>query len=199
MRADLAACLFFMIASLTTGASAEVIHSKSYSYFRVAGNSARELDAELSRRGPQVESTGLRHPGATRMKFSGTLTYKDSGQRCEIESVKIELDTRITLPRWTGARKSGSKLRMIWRTLAQDIKRHEEHHAEIALEYARKLERALLTLSPRSNCARMRKAADATSEKVLARHDDAQAAFDTKEAASFERRMSHALEHQPSR
>ena len=41
--------------------------SKTYSYFSVGGTTLEQLEAELSLRGPQVSSTGRRHPGATQM------------------------------------------------------------------------------------------------------------------------------------
>lgn len=195
MRTGRAGCLFFVIASLATGAEAETVFSKSYSYFKVGGHTASELDAELSRRGPQMQNTGLRHPGATRMEFSGSVTYEGDDRRCRIKGAKIKLHTRIILPRWTGARKADRDLKIIWQTLSRDIKRHEERHAEIARQYARKLEQAILDLRPRRNCAAMQEAADAESDKVLARHDKAQAAFDRTEAASFDRRMSRMLKY----
>lgn len=173
---------------------AETEISKSYKYFTINGTTAADLDRELSRRGPKSSSTNSRHPGATQMKFSGTIKYRTlKNGRCKVDSAHIKLHTKLILPRWTNRKRAERHVAMIWDTLSRDIKRHEERHAEIARQYARKLEKSLLALYPRRNCDEMEQVANSESDKILARHDSAQNSFDRSEAASFERRMTRML------
>lgn len=174
-------------------AGAETLISKSYQYFKIGGLTASDLDEQLAKHGPTASTSGGRHPGATQMKFSGSIKYQQVGSRCKVRSASIRLHTKLILPRWTNRRRADRDVRMIWDTLSRDIKRHEERHAEIARQYARKLEKALLDLYPRRDCAEMEKIANAESEKILADHDKAQMRFDRAEAASFDRRMTRML------
>ena len=102
-----------------------------------------------------MNSTGARHPGATKIKFGGTVTYVKHGNRCAVGSAKVTLSTRLILPRWKNRGTANRDLALVWDTLASDIKRHEERHAEIARNHARKLEKDFLALRPEADCERM--------------------------------------------
>ena len=192
--ASLAAALVFAV-SLTSVSRSETIISKSYEYFNIGGRTADDLDRELARRGPTATDSDMRHPGATRMKFSGTISYQQlSNGRCKVKNARIKLDTKLILPRWTNRKRAERDVVLIWDTLERDIKRHEERHAEIARQYARKLEKALEDLYPRRDCKEMEAAANAESDKILKQHDKAQQQFDKVESLSFERRMTRMLQ-----
>ncbi|MBW3098061.1 DUF922 domain-containing Zn-dependent protease [Pseudohoeflea coraliihabitans] len=190
-RPALAALLILAPAPASHG---EVLISKSYQYFSIGGRTAMELDEELARRGPSTSNTNTRHPGATQMTFKGTVNYKSTeGGRCRIDSADISLHTKLILPRWRNRKGASPDLVTIWDVLSRDIKRHEERHAEIARQYARKLEKGLMDLPPLKECSAMEAAANKLSDKILDRHDRAQARFDRAEAASFSRRMARML------
>lgn len=185
--------LSLLFTAMIAGASAQTITSKSYSYFTINGKTAAELDRELSRRGPMMNSTGMRHPGGTQMKFDGSVTYEGKTGSCGVKSAVIRLHTKLILPRWTNRGRADEALATIWDTLSRDIKRHEERHAEIARQHARKLELALVGLRPRKTCPQMESAVADMTDKMLAAHDADQQRFDRVEAASFERRMERML------
>ena len=194
MRIGLLAIILSITASLPSIGHAETVFSKSYQYFRISGSTAADLDAELSRRGPKASDSNLRHPGATQMKFSGSYKYQElRNGRCKVKSAHIKLHTKLILPRWTNRSRANQDVALIWDTLSRDIKRHEERHAEIARQFARKLEKSLIALYPRSSCEEMEAIASQESEKILAKHDKAQKSFDRTESASFDRRMTRML------
>jgi predicted secreted Zn-dependent protease len=180
----------FLILSIVAGHSSsaygDTVISKSITYFSVGGRTAEELDKALSERGPMMNSTGARHPGATRIKFGGTVTYVKHGNRCAVGSAKVTLSTRLILPRWKNRRTANRDLALVWDTLASDIKRHEERHAEIARNHARKLEKDFLALKPEADCERMQARVARLSETAIQQHDRDQARFDRTEAANFD-------------
>lgn len=176
-------------------ARAETVITKSFAYFPVRGSTAQDLDDALLNGGPLVNGTGARHPGATEMKFGGSVTYAENERRCGVDSATITLDTKIILPRWTQRNRANRDLALIWDTLAGDIKRHEERHAEIARQYARKLERAVEGLRPHADCEQMENAVARVTEDILAEHDADQARFDRVESINFEKRMVRLLEY----
>ena len=184
------------VAALTLQpAGAETITSKSFSYFSVGGRTAAELDAELARRGPMMKHSGSRHPGATRIKWGGSVTYMRRGSRCAVGEAEVTLSTQIILPRWKNRKRATPSLALIWDTLAGDIKRHEERHAEIARTHARGLERALKRLRPEADCERMQARVDRTTADAVSKHDADQARFDRIEAKNFNDRMMRLLVH----
>jgi predicted secreted Zn-dependent protease len=187
-----AACLLCVIPAT---AHAEPVITKTYSYFRIGGRTAEDLDRELERRGPVTHTTGHRHPGATEIKFGGEVTYIERGGRCSVGGAKVTLRTNIILPRWSNQRRAEKELRFIWETLSADIKRHEERHAEIARNYARRLERELLDLPSRRSCDDVEALVSDLTKRTLAEHDKQQVRFDQVEAKNFDARMTRLLKY----
>jgi predicted secreted Zn-dependent protease len=167
--------------------------TKTYSYFSVGGTTLDELEDQLNRRGPQVKSTGRRHPGATQMQFNTRLGYSEKNGSCRITEATVTVKAKVILPRWRQRGKAEQDIRLIWDTLSSDIKRHEEQHVTIARSYARELEQKLLKLGRQKSCAVAGEKAKVTADKVLAKHDRAQEKFDLNESANFEKRLLKLL------
>lgn len=200
LHIPLRAALVALLVGVPFGnASGETLISKRISYFSIGGRTAAELDKALSASGPMMKSTGTRHPGATRIKFGGTVTYVSRDDRCAVGSAKVTLNTRIILPRWKYRRQAGRDLALVWDTLASDIKRHEERHAEIARGHARDLERKLKSLRPEADCERMQARVDRTTADAVTAHDADQARFDRVESKNFNDRMMRLLTHRLKR
>ncbi|PSM19649.1 MULTISPECIES: DUF922 domain-containing Zn-dependent protease [Nitratireductor] len=176
----------------TTAAAAQTV-SRSYSYFSIGGRTLEEIDSELSKRGPQVQSTGQRHPGATRMKFSTKLTHASTDRWCAVDKVSVSVTARIILPRWVQRRRADGDTRLIWDTLSADIKRHEEFHVQIAKRHARELEQRLRRIDRRRDCAALKEKVDRVTAYVMQKHDEAQERFDRVEGKTFEDRMMRLL------
>ncbi|QRM55664.1 DUF922 domain-containing protein [Sinorhizobium sp. BG8] len=172
----------------------ETITSKSFSYFAIGGRTATELDEELAIRGPTMKG-GTRHPGATKIKWGGSVTYVKRGNKCAVGEAKVTLSTRIILPRWKHRRTATPSLALIWDTLSADIKRHEERHAEIARNHAKGLEKTLMALRPESDCERMQARVDRVTADAVAAHDRDQARFDLVESRNFNERMIRLLSY----
>ncbi len=193
-RNALLGAVLILVAQVATAHPAPLI-TKTYSYFNISGRTADDLDSELARRGPLTKSSGFRHPGATEIKFGGEVTYMESARRCSVGEVKVTLSTKIILPRWKNRRQATGSLGLIWDTLSADIKRHEERHAEIARNYARKLERSLMGLQAASDCDTMEKRVGETTRKIIEEHDQDQLRFDIVESKNFDARMMRLLKN----
>jgi predicted secreted Zn-dependent protease len=167
--------------------------TKTYSYFSVGGTTLDELEDQLNRRGPQVKSTGRRHPGATQMQFNTRLGYAERSGYCRVTEATVTVKAKVILPRWRQRGNADQDVRLIWDTLSDDIKRHEEQHVKIVRNHARELERKLLRLGRQRSCAIAAEKAKATADRILNKHDRAQAKFDQVESANFERRMLKLL------
>lgn len=176
-------------------AQSETVVRKTTTYFKIGGKTAADLDAELARKGPFTQMTGARHPGATQIRFGGDLTYVNRQGRCAVEDVRVTLDTKIILPRWTNRKRASPEMALIWDALAADIKRHEERHAEIARQHAKLLEQRLTKLRPERDCDRLQDKVSSETDRVTAAHDKAQMEFDRIESRNFEDRLIRILRY----
>lgn len=191
-------CTVGLLAASLLPAHAATV-SKTYSYFSIGGSTLEEIENELTQRGPEVKSTGRRHPGATQMEFTTRLTYAEKGDRCWISDAKVNMRAKVTLPRWKPKAKADGDVRLIWETLASDIKRHEESHIVIARNYARELEQSLKSIGRQKSCTAAAAKAQAVQTAVLARHDAAQDRFDKIEGMNFEKRILSLLQYRLQR
>lgn len=191
------------MAALILVVCAEAAHSanlsKTYSYFSIGGDTLDEIEAELSKRGPQIESTGRRHPGATRMEFTAKLKFAQDAEGCKLAGASVSVKAKVILPRWRKRKQSQQEVRLFWDTLSSDIRRHEEGHTVIAKNHAREIEQALKRLGPQEDCDAIAASAIAARNRILEKHDKAQAAFDRVEGKNFESRMLRLLKYRAER
>ena len=162
-------------------------------YFAIRGTTLAELDRDLNRRGPFVAETGLRHPGATEVKFDGHVTYKRVAEGCAVDMANVKLTLNMLLPKWAPPRGVAPETILIWRTLESDIERHEKHHADIAKSWLKRMEMALRNLRPEPSCARMETLVNQVTQRYLAGHERAQVEFDTIEGREVNFRLRRAL------
>jgi predicted secreted Zn-dependent protease len=172
---------------------------KSYSYYRVGGRTLDEIEDQLARRGPQVKTTGLRHPGATRMSFSTRIGYAQEPGSCRIASAVVTVKAKVILPIWRQRRHADKDVRIFWDTLSADIKRHEERHVEIAKNHARELEDALKASGRFRTCEAAAARTKEITARILAEHDRDQARFDRVEGINFESRILRLLHYRIER
>jgi predicted secreted Zn-dependent protease len=133
------------------------------------------------------------------MEFTTKLTYRESATRCEIVKASVTVSAKMILPKWRRSKKAERDVRLIWDTLAADIKRHEESHVVIAKNHARDLEQALMAIGRQRDCATATAKAKAVSTRILGAHDRAQAAFDRVEGINFESRILRLLRYRMER
>ena len=191
--------LALSLLGLAVPPAAAAVVWRNYSYFSVSGKTLDELMIELSIRGPQVRSTGQRHPGATKLQFNTRLGYTEGGGKCWISAATATIKAGIILPRWKDRRKAGRELRIYWDALAADIKRHEEGHVVIAKNYASQLEKELVALPRQDSCKPLAQQAELQIEKVLEQYRKESERFDRVESASFDRRMQSLYQYRLER
>lgn len=167
--------------------------TKSYGSFTIGGSTLDQIETELARRGPEVKTTGQRHPGATQMEFSTRLRYAETKKKCRIDKAAVTLKVKIILPKWRRPAKADADVRLVWDTLEADIRRHEESHVVIAKNHARDLELALGKLPAQKDCKMVAAKAKALQDRILAKHDRAQEEFDRVETLNFEKRITRLM------
>ncbi len=187
------AALVALVAAGTIVPSGGAQISETVTYFSVRGSTLEEIDDELQRRGPPVGLAGVRHPGATRVRFDGFVTYEADGRLCRVDETNLSLDVEMMLPRWEGSRRASAQTNLIWRTISEDIQRHEREHADIARQWLRRMEGALRNLKPQRDCRAMEASVNATTQRYLQGHERAQRDFDIVEGREVNYRLRRAL------
>ena len=173
---------------------------RKYAHYNVTGNTAEQLDRSLSENGPYLESTGQRHPGASRIAFDAKIHYgREEGETCKVTDAKVNIHAKIFIPRWNERKKAEADLVFIWDTLAADIKRHEESHVVIARVHASELEQQAKKLHGRKNCDDLRQDIDKLTEKIMTPLEKEQAYFDKVQAINFEDRFERLLTYRLER
>jgi predicted secreted Zn-dependent protease len=188
----LAACVAAALLAPQAGAASV---SKTYSYFTIGGVTLEQIETELNTRGPHVNSTGRRHPGATQMEFTTRLGYTTSAKGCSLTKVQVTVDAKVILPRWRNRSTASGDTALVWDTLSADIKRHEESHVSIAKNHGRELEDQLKAIGRQKDCETVAAQAKTITDQVLARHDAAQDRFDRIEGINFESRLLRLLQY----
>jgi predicted secreted Zn-dependent protease len=184
---------FCLVLPAASASAASVV--KSYAYYTIDAPTLDELDKQLESRGPRVQSSGRKHPGATRMRFTTRTTYSQDNGRCRVSAAHTILKVEVILPRWRPRRKPETDMRIIWDTLASDIARHEGLHVDIAKNYASKLEQSIRALGSADSCADMAATVKKATSRILEEHDRAQQQFDRVENINFEDRFQRLLDY----
>ena len=188
------------IATLVIGSLAASLPSQAgevterTTYFAVRGTTLGDLDRELSRKGPHLAPGGIRHPGATEVKFGGRITYKPGARSCRVAAADLRLNLVKTLPKWNAPKAASSATVIVWKTLSGDIARHEGDHAKIARLWLKKMESALRNLGPERTCEAMEARVNGVSARYLASHERAQLRFDAIEGRDVNKRLQRLLE-----
>ncbi|RWA74738.1 DUF922 domain-containing protein [Mesorhizobium sp.] len=190
-------CVLMLTLAAMPASAANLV--KTYSYFSVGGRTLDDIEKQLTKNGPEVKSTGSRHPGATQMAFTTRVSYAQTASSCRIANAQVTVKVKVILPEWRRPRKADPEVRLFWDTLSADIKRHEERHVEIAKNHARELEDALRATYPQTTCEAAKAKAAEISAAVLAKHDRAQVQFDRVEGVNFESRIIRLLRYRMQR
>ena len=98
MKRPLLCALMLALTALPAGAANLV---KTYSYFAIGGRTLEDIESQLSKHGPQVKSTGTRHPGATQMAFTTRISYAQTAKSCGIAEAFVTVKVKVILPRCT--------------------------------------------------------------------------------------------------
>lgn len=176
----------------TAGADAASIDERT-TYFTIQGKTLAQLDRELGRKGPTAGAGSTRHPGATTVSFGGTVTYTPTRGRCRVGRTGFSLKLVKILPRWRPPKAADAATVIVWRTLAQDIERHENDHAKIARRYVKRMEGAVRNLGSRRTCSELEAAVNAVTKRYLQDHEREQLEFDKVEGRDVNRRLQRLL------
>ena len=180
--------VFLLLALSAMGCTSAVSNKVSVDYYSISGNSTAELDKQIKAKGPIVN--GGRHAVAVArirmipdIQFGGITS--GSSEVCKVTKAKVNVNARVTLPRWTGRRGASSQLGKAWDKIDKYTRLHEAAHVSIAFKYAQRMENELAKLSDPLPCPIVRAKAKLIVDEYLSAHDKEQREFDASEQMRF--------------
>lgn len=153
-------------AKAPAGATIPRAANAEYVFYDVTGSTPAELWSSMRAAAPlagQQPAYGLTSWNVTwRTRWGGT------GQ-CRVTFADVQLQMRVTMPRWTPPADASPELVAQWETFIRALAVHEAGHASRAAEAARQVRRALEGVSM-PTCGMMELRTRAVAEQVLNQH-----------------------------
>lgn len=157
------ACACAPARRLPSGSEPGLRLSVAEDYYDVAGATARDLNRELSRRGPRHE--GAAWQGRTDFRLAYSFVPEDGPDGCRASDARVTVRLVTLLPRWKDRERAPSRLRGDWDLYLARLRDHEEGHRRIAIGAGRDL-LAEVTALAADDCAALRVRASAVAEAL---------------------------------
>lgn len=160
----------------TTMASPTAVQvTSATSFYDVEGADVRSLLTSLRQRGPS--------DGHGTWAASTSWVFRWSYQpaldpACRVQAARVNLDLAYTYPRWNAPEHAAPAVSTAWTGYLARVELHEHGHRDIAEAAANDLARALEALPAQPTCEALADAARASAAELLARHAQAQVAYD---------------------
>lgn len=137
--------------------------------YDVSGESADELRRDLNRRGPL--SRGQRYDARTDWHVRWWFDFERSDEGCRAVRPRVDLDVRITMPRWRQPAGASSELVERWQRYLVDLREHEDGHAAVGQSAADEIREALGGLEAADSCPEAERLANRVGHDVIERHN----------------------------
>lgn len=163
----------------TEPAVAEVRSNVRYSGYPVGGLTAQDVWRDIGRKGPHQPENGLYAQAEAEIRYGWKVAFASGGGGvCRAPSATVYVDVNIRLPDWVDEGRGSRTLRNAWSRYIAKVRRHEEHHKDIALAAAREIDRAITAAPPQRSCRSMERHIKVAADRILAWERAQQVHFD---------------------
>jgi predicted secreted Zn-dependent protease len=153
--------------------------------FDVPGTTAAEVHANFFRFGPRDWSH--RHAYATTSaNLHWPFTYEPTDKGCVVRGVTVTAEITITMPRLVDLSKMSPKLKRAFNAYMKNLMGHERGHEKRFIAAAQRIDKRVRGLPPQPTCEELWQRASAVGFDVFQEADQANRAYDKKEAKRIE-------------
>lgn len=170
--------VMFAETACAPSAEAGVKVTKSVSHYDIRGNTARQLQRAMDRRGPVDRNDGSRQWAQVNWYVNWKYRYKSDAKGCRITSVDTSVAVKYTMPRWRNIAAGGATLRRSWRRTMAALRKHEDRHAGHGIAAARDIDAAIARMKPRKTCKALGRAANVLGKRIVKRYNSRDVAYD---------------------
>lgn len=168
-------------AACASPVDAKVLQSTSYSYFKVQGQTPREIYVSLLK---HAKGPGGHDAYATTTTRIYQKTSFAVGKTCSFTNYRITGAFKITLPKLVGAGATSAATKQSWAGFANVLKRHEEHHRDLWMACVRNFEAQVRSMSAKS-CGQLGSNFKKLWKAMQKNCDAQNSAFDRQEKLNF--------------
>ncbi len=170
-----------LLVGLGNSAEAKVSQSTAYNYFKVKGQTPREIYSSLLK---HAKGPGGHDAYATTTTRIYQKTSFAVGKNCSFKDYSIIGKFKITLPKLVGANGALAATKQSWAGFATVLQRHEEHHRDLWMACVQSFESQVRNMSAK-NCSALT-VNFKKLWKTMQKNCDAQnSAFDKQEKLNF--------------
>src|SRR5262245_10281858 len=148
--------------------------SSSVEYYDVSGMTMAEMAESIRRNGPAGWS------GITHSKLSYAFKIRPIPNGCKLESLKVDADLRVRLPRWVEQYKVAAQMRQQWEDSIRRLDLHERGHVKITIDAAQRIERAFRNIPAVKDCTEFDNIARVQTEVILQEYKNRQIEYDRR-------------------
>ncbi len=177
--------LFLLFAAIYFNHSYAAPNIRFYQkYYEINGNSAEQLRAEMTAKGPR--DNGRPSDAYTAWYIKWNYSYLNDQQSCRIKQATISAEITSTLPKWTDYEKASPQLQKQWDEYLTKLIAHEQGHALHGQNAAYEIESIINELPTMSDCQTLSSLANEKAQAVIAKYnaEDLQYDAETNHGAS---------------
>lgn len=158
-----------------------VIIQETTEYYTFYADDVAAIQRAIYTQGPKLDDGGEKSIAATGYELWVTWDMHQTPLACEISNPLIHLDIEYIYPNWVPTGSPPAWLYSEWDAFIEQVVRHEEYHAQIALECAYDLGMELSELNTQPRCTQLQDEVNHAIDKVSGLCEERQEAFDAAE------------------
>jgi predicted secreted Zn-dependent protease len=160
----------------TFAASAQNNITLRTNYYPVVGATFREVRQSMNAARPGGRAA--RTDAVTTWTIERHSKVESVSGECRLTSFRTETRIAITLPLWRRPTNAIPEVRSAWSNYFVALRQHEQGHVDRALAAAAKLHAHIPTLSPDSDCDRLRLRIKVAADRIIAEHRQQEQDYD---------------------
>tara|TARA_R110000751_G_scaffold14886_1_gene48227 strand:- start:607 stop:1158 length:552 start_codon:yes stop_codon:yes gene_type:complete len=160
---------FGLLFTFSTSLLAEPVLQARTQQFDVVGITPDTIRASLNR--------DRQHSGS---HVTWNFNWESTPGQCRIVTASTEVTVTAHMPRLQPDAKRPTSVQQQWDGYVLALQAHQEKHVDLALDYARQIEEAILALPPATACSQLSQAANAAGQRLLSGLEAASREYDKK-------------------
>lgn len=150
-------------------------------YYTVQGKTPAEMATYMIRNGPHGERG--RAMGTTTARISQHVDLRQQGGICVVRAHILKVDISMHLPKLAAGQKVSATVRSLFNGLAAYVRQHENHHKNVFVTCANRIDQRVRALPTTSSCNAVRNRIRRIFNEENARCDAIHGAYDRREAS----------------
>jgi predicted secreted Zn-dependent protease len=146
------------------------------SYYQITGTTHQQLRDEMKQSGPN--ENGEHYDANTTWQVKWSYTYQESAHLCQLTRVQVVEDITYLLPEWSAKARADSLLQQDWKRFQQQLREHEETHAQHGKQAATDIDVMLEHLAPATDCKTLEAIANSKAEQIVTWYHENDDAYD---------------------